>query len=446
MDVNTIAQKAQRLAENPRDLPYLTVFSDGASSDRDQPLLVGWPEASEAARLVGLDQSGRALLEDAVGAVVMCALVGVRDGKWVSYSLHENHYTGMSHYHPAMTYTNVKAAVRILHAHGLVVVEKGKTWAEGGKGRQSRLRASDLLVERAGDLLVRGFKAPVLREPLRLMDKNGHLTAYRETARTRQMRGNLRVFNDYIASQTIGISDPAVFPMGEGMMSVPCRDDAKIDRVIVPMTTALFRQFNGDWRHHGRFYGGFWQNLPKAIRWSLVINGAPVSSADFGNSHLRFAYSEVHADPGLEDAYTIPGHDRALVKVATNIAFNVTGRDHAIVTVAWELAQRDRVSETGTTDGAKIGPWEMGQAASVISAIERRHPAIQAILYTNAGLRFMAPESDVLAAVMKRAIALDIPVLPIHDELIMPLHQRDQIVALMSEEWSRRVSNPAIIR
>lgn len=428
-----------------------TDTTDAQPLVHDQALLIGFPEASFAARLIDLEQPGNGKLEDAVGSIALSALVAHRDRQWVSFSLHKDFYTGLSRrYHPALSFTTIKHALRILTAHGMIEVEKGKNWRDGGKGVQSRLRATDLLVERAGELITKGLKAPILREPLRLVDEAGHLITYTETARTRQMREDLRTFNAFIADHRIEVAHPGVIDMGGGMLSVPTKESAKIDRVLVPTNTTLFRQFNGDWKHHGRMYGGFWQNLSKEIRKTLTIDGTPIMRADFGNSHYRIAYHDVRADPGPEDAYIIEPYGkegRAVVKVAANIALNDSrGREHAITTVAYDLAKRDRALETGNEDGAQIGPFEMGKARAIIAAVERHHQAITPLFYTGAGLRFMAIEADVVAAVMKAAMRLGIPVLPIHDEIIMPVQHYDTVVELMHHEWAKRISVPALVR
>ena len=72
--------------------------------------------------------------------------------------------------------------------------------------------------------------------------------------------------------------------------------------------TRLHRVFNShDWMQGGRFYGAWWQSVPKSYRKHITINGKPICEYDFSAIHLRLLYKKVGATvPHLLAPYDMP--------------------------------------------------------------------------------------------------------------------------------------------
>ncbi|MHC2278005.1 hypothetical protein ACVME8_004616 [Bradyrhizobium diazoefficiens] len=81
---------------------------------------------------------------------------------------------------------------------------------------------------------------------------------------------------------------------------------------------SLHRVFNnGSFQQRGRFYGGWWQQVPSRLRRYITINGWPTREIDYSNLHLAMIYAK-EGLPLDGDAYAIDGLDaryRKLVKV-----------------------------------------------------------------------------------------------------------------------------------
>ena len=103
----------------------------------------------------------------------------------------------------------------------------------------------------------------------------------------------------------------------------------------------LYRVFNNAcWTHVGRFYGGWWQELPKAKRRHLLIDGEAVIELDFRALHPRLCYQMSGQPLGpMDDPYAFPGMkgvaQRNLVKTALNQLINITPIDGLRLN-AWE--------------------------------------------------------------------------------------------------------------
>ena len=53
----------------------------------------------------------------------------------------------------------------------------------------------------------------------------------------------------------------------------------------------------------GRFYGGWWQEVPKGYRQYIVMNGKPMVEYDYANLHPRILYAEAGLIPP-DDCYS----------------------------------------------------------------------------------------------------------------------------------------------
>jgi hypothetical protein len=69
----------------------------------------------------------------------------------------------------------------------------------------------------------------------------------------------------------------------------------------------LYRIFNrGSFSNGGRFYGTWWQQIPKEIRPQLLIDGEPTIEHDYPQLHPNMLYAQIGAR--LEgDAYAVDG-------------------------------------------------------------------------------------------------------------------------------------------
>lgn len=167
---------------------------------------------------------------------------------------------------------------------------------------------------------------------------------------------------------------------------------------------SLFRVFNrGSFQCGGRFYGGFWINLPKQYRSSLLINGQSTVELDFKAIHPTILYHlnglEVEGDP-----YDIPGFPKEF-RTTVKMAFM------ALINAKPGIRKLDSIYKLAYPDG-----WD---PLSLLSAIERRHAAIRGSFRTDIGVRLQRLDSDIAELVMRdMRRAHNALVLPVHDSFI----------------------------
>jgi hypothetical protein len=191
----------------------------------------------------------------------------------------------------------------------------------------------------------------------------------------------------------------------------------------------LQRIFNrGSFDYHGRAYG-WWQNIPKTIRGDLMIDGEATAEADYTALHASILYGE----RGIKfkgDAYEVDNFPRDQVKLGFNIAVNARNQRAAV----GALANDAGISRT--------------DAARVLRAIEKRHKPISDAFGSDAGVRLMRIDSDLILGALRASNDGGFGALPIHDSLIAPARCIGSTVANMVEAFERIVGrvNPCKVK
>ena len=264
---------------------------------------------------------------EARASVLLDALISSRatPGQWISYSRRKEWWsTGRRYRNTAYTYATVIPAIDNLSRQGLLEHDRKRP---GNLGWQSRFRATPLL---QGALEI----PPVIYDPvelIRLKDHDQKLIDYRDTNFTISMRRHLEEINEALSTAELQLHSPIV--KRDGMLLWVGDNHA-----LYPLMRALHRIFNrSSFACGGRFYGAWWQQIPKDIRPNLLIDGERTIERDYPQLHPNMLYAEIGA-PLQGDAYDIASWPRNLVKRGFNILVNAAHYDAALRAIALEIA------------------------------------------------------------------------------------------------------------
>ena len=157
-------------------------------------------------------------------------------------------------------------------------------------------------------------------------------------------------------------------------------------QTAAPHVRRLHRVFTNDWKHHGRFYGGWWQNIPKEQRARLLINGEDTAEHDYPSFHISLAYAVAGVPIPRGDLYELQTDrwPRNLVKLAANTMLNARDRRAALGAVVQEAVE-------GGILVRRRGIF--ANVSELLDAVERRHTAIQRAFFSDAGLTLMNVDS-----------------------------------------------------
>lgn len=248
------------------------------------------------------------------------------------------------------------------------------------------------------------------------------LVNYNETAETQQMRARLQRINNAINANWIDLelSDEGFLALQARMRSRPDAWEEQEQQLDLTRTT-LYRVFNDtEFRTGGRFYGGWWQNIPSEARPLITINGKPTVELDFSNLHPAILYAERGLEPP-DDAYTniLPELPRKIAKIAFNAMLS-----------AKKPLQRQPSS-------LKLSEYNV-RWQGVVEGILERHHKIADAFFSNAGSRLQRLDSDLAERVMLSFAdyAAPVPVLPVHDSFIVHHGYENELREYMSQHFA----------
>ena len=198
-----------------------------------------------------------------------------------------------------------------------------------------------------------------------------------------------------------------------------------MSNVIDFTSRSLYRVYNNggagaaktNFKEGGRFYGGWWQQIPSEYRRYITINHKHTVELDFSNLHPHMLYALVGKK--LEgDAYelnNVPAEHRKYIKIAFNQLINGKGRAKIPIGFA----------ELGLTMS-----WsELRKAVAV------RHAPISEYFNSGYGLVLQHQDSEILERVLLHFTKNDIPCLPVHDSVIIHHHLKDELLTTMIEAY-----------
>jgi hypothetical protein len=133
--------------------------------------------------------------------------------------------------------------------------------------------------------------------------------------------------------------------------------------------------------------------------------------------HAAIAYDECGV-PLNFDAYVTEEFPRQYGKIAFNVALNSANKPSAIGAVQHAL------------------DIQRSDAARLLGAVESRNRDIKQMFYTDAGIRFMRKDSELMADCLDECVKRDIPCLPVHDSIVVPEAASAEIEQIMYAKFA----------
>jgi hypothetical protein len=379
-------------------------------------------QAIEETRMVGRTRQRRAVamvvFKQSVDALLSDVLYAELEGHaGVTVRLSNSHLgRAANRYRTSIETQGLRATVKALEAGGWLSVERGFKLrfssprmangrkAEGKQDRLSVLRIGSRLQAISATLERRDFKSDFTHHEVLILKatresfwEEAPVRDYPDTVETRRMRAELIAINDWLEGLSI---------------AAPGADISN---------RHLRRVFNGSFTQGGRLFGGFWQNMAKADRLNLLVSAETISVIDYRQLYPRLLYNRAGAEPPFGDLYAIPGlsaHEHAACREGVKKALNA---------LVWSTPDRaDRYPKQVRQLMPKGVTWKQA-----VELIRQHHHPIAHLLGQGLGPDLMFTESRLLVAVLKACMDRDMPALPLHDAIIVPVSRAHEAKAVM---------------
>jgi hypothetical protein len=391
-----------------------------------------------------------------------------------------NFYTA----HPVVSYAEMKHARVALETMGYIEqAAKGVKYRDTGKGYTGRWRGTERLIHAAAEAGIRSTmihsKGPErlieLRPPKKKPVRNKKATTHSEgkakgvrlchwpnkfRLEKKQMEENLRAINQALKESFIAlnVTDHELDSIQEQLGKK--REEVKY---IDFFDKSLYRVFNDcDPHSGGRFYGGFWQAVPRQYReriWLAAPGRVPAHSIELDFSHLHpqmlYAQAGVPLTQNPYELYNAPETNEAARPVVKRLflaMMNAASKPAALKAIRdgylkADIAKwrRERPGESRPqTVIDQMLPKGCPPLASLIEDIEAHNAAIKAQFYKpHIGKELMFHDSQIAEAVMLRMIReVRTVALPIHDSFIVRKGYDSDLNRIMEQEFHRLFETP----
>lgn len=174
------------------------------------------------------------------------------------------------------------------------------------------------------------------------------------------------------------------------------------------------RVFNGGEQFGGRVYSPF-QQMPKATREHILIDGEPTIEVDYSASQIKLAFALIGA-PLTEDPYVGYEVERDVAKKAINIMMN---------------ARRPLQVFRDSRYSALFG-WDAERAKCFMACVYARYPDFKRLIGVDIGKRLQRLEGDITGLLMREFKTMGEVILPIHDSYIVRRDLKPVLVDAMS--------------
>ena len=318
-----------------------------------------------------------------------------------------NAYFGDARYRdPNLTYRPTMAAFKGLQLLNLIrVTRKGYLDRETLESSLTRYRPTPKLASMLESL--KGHPAICLLPDLNAetiilrnrVEGRKLQIAYDETTETTQLRNDLKKINLILATHWADLE-----LSGEQFKALQIRLMLDGERQPIDFSRrTIVRIFsNGSFEEGGRFYRGWWENVPSEYRRYITLDSKRTYEYDYSQLNPHIIYALQNQELGSEDAYgrVLDGDHRDIVKQAFN---------------AMLQAKRDL-----TRCPAKLDISELGMTwRELKTAILKAHQPIAHHFFTGIGNRLQYEDSCLAEDVMLSFAKIDVPALPVHDSFIM---------------------------
>ena len=338
------------------------------------------------------------------------------------------------------------------------LLEKHVGYFEGLTGRVTRFRLCTPML----DWLARSSLSPhlvVMQRPKTLVQikpPKGQKTlpveaflSAREQSQLKIIKQEVAFYNDHLQRAFI---DLCVSAEEEHEINRRMAEKAKHSDYDMPSGLWLEKKYsrrvfnNHSLRHGGRFYGSWWQTLPREWRNRILIDGEITTEIDFSQMHFRLLYAKVdqHTAECPKDLYEIEGMDtcyRDSNKLLLLAALNARSRQSLIALLTKKVRQE---KDPWYADGFPPG---FATPSSLIEHLLSEHPKLKNYFYSGVGLRLQNIDSNIMHRVIVRMLREHGALcLSVHDSLITQKTNYKLAERILIEEYRASVHVTPVLK
>ena len=324
---------------------------------------------------------------------------------WIAFHKNNNAFQKLGRYNKIhITRTYLNGVIDVLERLKYIEIVPGfNDRREGGSSRLSRMRPTSKLIALFDEIATPEqpvFSRSDCEELLIMRDDKKADIEYDDDIVTDRMRMILNNYNKLLHKAFIDLDMTGYdgdYEMDRYRSTLKITHKNKFDKKGNPLITKIDmnnrrvrRVFNdSSWEHGGRFFGGWWQSLPRGLRNRIVIGKhlRETVEIDFRAIHIVLLYamkgirrySIVDSGQDWDDPYSLPGFGsdederdqfRNLFKLIMLVMLNAGNRTKAVQAI------KKKIRDFNNNEIALYPPNAKECVTAAIDALVERHSAI----------------------------------------------------------------------
>lgn len=252
-----------------------------------------------------------------------------------------------------------------------------------------------------------------------------------DTREVRQMRENLKIINAVMdkAEITLDISEKQLQELNARMLNDPNTNKQAIDF----SRKRLHRVFlDRRLDRGGRFYGPWYQNIPKEYRQYILIDGAPTLELDYSSLHPNLLYYYAGSKPPEGDLYQLEDYSKSTRKFLKGMflrMINSNSRNDAKGSIRQAVFYDKKVAippELGNLKDKTLDP--------IIDGLLEKHKPLSKYIFKfkNLGNWLQNIDSRIAEKVLLYFAVNGIAALPMHDSFIIDARHYQNLEDIMN--------------
>lgn len=252
-------------------------------------------------------------------------------------------------------------------------------------------------------------------------------------ARSRRIISTLDRINTQISNSDISIA------LTEKAKQMPSAKYNSYDE----RNTRLYRVFGSDeLTEHGRFYGHWFQSLPRGLRRYVRIDGERIAYLDYGSCHTNIIYA-LNGLPPCKDAYDIG---------KTEISRDYLKRTQALLIHGHKGTPARAISSAINKENRKRKPWEdkievkKGFAQKAYDGLTTKHASISEYYGSAMAMKLMYYDSCLAEEIMLVLAREGITCIPLHDGFVVAKSHEKRLRQVMTEAYRCMFGQEPVIK
>jgi hypothetical protein len=297
---------------------------------------------------------------------------------------------------------------------------------KGTDSRLSRIKPTPILNDYLDDIATGKVQQVVNfdRESIIMKDDAGNIVEYEDTKESKRNRADLKRYNKLLAKTDISIAGENIFTFSDKQTGHQRTVDMNSNKFV----TRIHNRSN--FAFGGRFYGGYWQLLPKKIRADIKINGQDTVEYDYAGLHISILAAkeqvEIDGDPysvPLIDEMIDPIEQRKFLKIVVLVAINSKSVESACRAICSKHSKAfpSHIERKGRHSFIK----------SLLSLFLEKNSWMSKYVCADVGIQLMYEDSKIASMIINSFTKMKVAILCVHDSFIVPVEYEQELLNQM---------------